>query len=81
MTTDTTIHPFRIGVPEADIADLHDRLARTRFPAQLPGDDWDTGVPVAYLRELVSYWHEKYDWREHEAKLNELPHFTTSIDG
>lgn len=81
MTIDTTIRPFRIDVAQADLDDLADRLARTRFPAALPGDDWDTGVPVAYLRELVTYWGESYDWRAQEAELNALPQFTTTIDG
>ncbi|WP_380164064.1 epoxide hydrolase family protein [Jannaschia sp. R86511] len=81
MTTDTTIRPFRIDVPQADLDDLRDRLARTRFPAPLPGDDWDTGVPVAYLRELVAHWRDDYDWRAQEARLNALPQFTTTVDG
>jgi pimeloyl-ACP methyl ester carboxylesterase len=80
-TTDTTVRPFRIDVSNAELADLHERLSRTRFPEPLPGDDWDTGVPVSYLRELVTYWHEKYDWRAQEALLNEVPQFTTVIDG
>ena len=61
--------------------DLRDRLARTRWPAALPGDDWDTGVPVGYLRELATYWHDEYDWRTHERELNALPQFVTTIDG
>lgn len=81
MPTDTSVRPFRIDVPEADLTDLRDRLARTRLPEPLPGDDWDTGVPVTYLRELVSYWRDEYDWRAQEARLNELPQFTTSVDG
>lgn len=81
MTTDTSIRPFRIDVPQAHLDDLHDRLARTRFPAPLPGDGWDTGVPVAYLRELVTYWLQEYDWRGQEDLLNQLPQYTTTIDG
>ena len=79
--TDTGVHPFTVAVPDADLADLHERLARTRFPAPLPGDGWDTGVPVHYLRELVTYWHERYDWRAAEAALNAWPQFTTTVDG
>jgi pimeloyl-ACP methyl ester carboxylesterase len=75
------IRPFRIDVPQADLDDLAERLARTRFPAPLPGDGWDTGVPVAYLRDLVEYWRSRYDWRTQEAALNEHPQFTTVIDG
>lgn len=81
MTTDTTIRPFRIDVPQGDLDDLRDRLGRTRFSTPLPGDDWDTGVPVAYLRELVTYWGQTYDWRAHEAQLNDMPQFTTMLDG
>lgn len=79
-TSSTDIRPFTIAVPQADLDDLRDRLARTRFPAPLPGDDWDTGVPVAYLRELVEHWRTAFDWRAQEARLNELPQFTTTIE-
>jgi epoxide hydrolase len=63
---DGNITPFRVDVPQADIDDLRDRLARTRWPDALPGDDWSTGVPVAYLRDLAEYWRTTYDWRAEE---------------
>ncbi|MFE2432816.1 epoxide hydrolase family protein [Streptomyces sp. NPDC059373] len=75
------IRPFRIDIPQADLDDLHDRLARTRLPRQLPGEPWSRGVPVAYLEELTGYWRDGYDWRRHEARLNEFPQFMTEIDG
>jgi epoxide hydrolase len=78
---DAEIRTFRIEVPQADLDDLHDRLARTRWPAALPGDDWTTGVPVAWLRSMAEYWRTGYNWRAAEAQLNELPQFTTEIDG
>lgn len=78
---DTAIHPFRIDVPQPELDDLHDRLARTRWPAQVPGVGWSRGVPVGYLRELAEYWRTTYDWRAQEARLNELPQFTTEVDG
>jgi epoxide hydrolase len=74
------IRPFRIDVPQADLDDLDDRLARTRWPRQLPGG-WTRGVPVSQLRELAEYWHTGYDWRAHEARLGEFPQFLTEIDG
>jgi epoxide hydrolase len=77
----TDIRPFRIQVPETDLDDLRTRLARTRWPEALPGVGWDDGVPVAYLKELVEYWRTDYDWREHETRLNEIPQFTTPVDG
>jgi len=75
------IKPFLIDVPQTDLDDLNDRLARTRWPNEVADAGWDYGFPLARLRELTEYWRTGYDWREHEAKLNELPHFTTEIEG
>jgi pimeloyl-ACP methyl ester carboxylesterase len=75
------ITPFRIEVSESDLADLKRRLRATRFPPSLPGDDWSTGVPVDYLRRVVDYWAEQYDWPAQQRMLNELPQFRTVIDG
>lgn len=75
------ISPFRIAIPQEALDDLHARLERTRWPAELPGAPWSRGVPVAYLRELATYWRAGYDWRAHEAQLNQYPQFTTELDG
>ncbi|WP_433431853.1 epoxide hydrolase family protein [Nonomuraea sp. CA-141351] len=75
------IEPFRIDVPQAELDDLADRLARTRWPDELPGVGWDHGIPLGRVRELADYWRTAYDWREHEAELNAYPQFTTEIDG
>jgi epoxide hydrolase len=75
------IKPFRIDIPQADLDDLTDRLARTRWPNDVADAGWDYGFPLARLRELAEYWRTGYDWREHEAKINELPHFSTEIEG
>jgi pimeloyl-ACP methyl ester carboxylesterase len=77
----TEIRPFRIDIPQADLDDLRDRLTRTRWPRQLPGEEWSRGVPVGYLTDLAEYWRSGYDWRRHEARLNEFPQFMTEIDG
>ena len=91
---ETDIRPFRIEVPRADLEDLRDRLARTRWANELPAETfraetqtgpvapgWEYGVPVDYVSRLVEYWRDGYDWREWEAKLNGYPQFTTTIDG
>ena len=75
------IETFEISVDDAVLQDLGDRLARTRFPDQIDGTGWEYGIPIDYLRELVAYWRDTYDWRVHEARLNELGHFRTRIDG
>ena len=68
-------------VPEAELDDLRERLERTRWPAEGPGEGWSRGVPVGYLRELAGYWRDGFDWPAQEARLNRLPQFTTTIDG
>jgi pimeloyl-ACP methyl ester carboxylesterase len=73
--------PFRIKVPDAVLTDLRERLARTRFPSEIEGSGWDYGTNLAYLKELVGYWRTKFDWREQERRLNQLPQFKTTIDG
>ena len=71
---------FHIRVDESTLGDLRLRLSMTRFPDQIDGAGWEYGTPVAYVRELVRYWRDEYDWRAQEAELNELDHFCTRID-
>jgi hypothetical protein len=77
----TEVRRFRIDIPQADLDDLRQRLARTRWPGQPPGVGWSRGVPVGYLKELAAYWADGFDWRTQEASLNELPQFVTTIAG
>jgi epoxide hydrolase len=75
------IRPFTIDIAQAQLDDLKERLARTRFPDKEIVDDWDQGIPLAYVRELVDHWQHRYDWRRCEAALNDLPNFLVEIDG
>jgi pimeloyl-ACP methyl ester carboxylesterase len=75
------VTPFRIAIGDAQLADLHDRLAGTRWPDEETVDDWSQGVPLDYLRRLCAYWADDYDWRAREARLNAVPQFRTEIDG
>jgi microsomal epoxide hydrolase len=72
---------FEIRVDDSILEDLRRRLEHTRFPDQIEGTGWEYGIPVDYLRELVEYWRDAYDWRAQEARLNQLEHFRTRIDG
>jgi pimeloyl-ACP methyl ester carboxylesterase len=75
-----SLRPFTVSVSDAELADLHERLSRTRFPQPAPTDDWDAGTPNSYLREAVDAW-KAFDWRAAEARINSYPHFMTEIDG
>jgi len=75
------IRPFRVAVSDDELTDLRDRLARTRWAPDTPGEGWSRGVPTAYLRELGEYWQMAFDWRAAEARLNAHPQFLTEIDG
>jgi pimeloyl-ACP methyl ester carboxylesterase len=78
---DTAIRPFRVNVPEADLVDLRQRIAATRWPTNELVADRSQGVQLATLRALAEYWTTEHDWRTCEAKLNALPQFKTEIDG
>ena len=81
VTTADEIRPFRIDVSAADLEDLRDRLARTRWPDELPGVGWSYGVSRDFVNEMTELWRTSFDWRKQEAVLNEFPQFTTTVDG
>jgi epoxide hydrolase len=74
------VRPFVVEVPQADLDDLHERLARTRFAPAAPGDSWEYGTPESYLRSMVERW-AAFDWRAVEDRLNAYPAFMTEVDG
>jgi pimeloyl-ACP methyl ester carboxylesterase len=73
--------PFTLNVPDADIADLRERLARVRWPDEPPLEPWSTGSSVAYMRTLVDYWRNGFDWRAWESRLNGFRQFTVPVGG
>jgi pimeloyl-ACP methyl ester carboxylesterase len=73
--------PFTVAVPNAVLADLRERLERTRWPDQLPGTGWSYGTDTAYLRELTAYWQKGFDWRAQEKRLNGFQNYRAGIDG
>src|SRR3954447_9068537 len=73
--------PFTLRVPDEAIADLRERLARTRFPDPAPGGPWAYGTDVGYLRGLVDYWRDSFDWRAEEARLNAFPQYKVPLHG
>jgi pimeloyl-ACP methyl ester carboxylesterase len=73
------VEPFRIQVSDEALADLRARLARTRFPDEIADSGWTYGTDLAYAKELVAYWRDRYDWRRHEAALNTLPQFRARV--
>jgi pimeloyl-ACP methyl ester carboxylesterase len=77
----TAIRQFRIETPQADLENLRARLAATRFPEKETVDDFSQGVPRATMQALARYWHDEYDWRKCESRLNAVPQFITEIDG
>ena len=75
------VHPFEVSVPEADLADLRQRLAATKWPEREAVADPTQGVQLATMQNLARYWGTEYDWGKCEARLKALPHFITEIDG
>jgi epoxide hydrolase len=77
----TRVVPFTIRVPDGVLTDLKQRLARARFPGEVEGAGWTYGTDLTYLKGLVTYWHDKFDWRAQERRLNRFEQFKTNIDG
>ncbi len=77
----TSIEPYRLAIPEAQLDDLRARLALTRWPEAELVDDWSQGVPLETMQALIAYWRDRYDWRRCEAQLNAWGQYTTEIDG
>ncbi|GGG92850.1 epoxide hydrolase family protein [Pedobacter zeae] len=75
------LSPFKIEVEQTVLDDLQYRLQHTRWTDEPEGADWSYGTNGAYLKQLLTYWQNDYDWRKHESALNVLPHFKAEIDG
>ncbi len=73
--------PFTAHFPDEVLDDLHSRLAHTRWPEPLPYPGWTSGADLGYMRVLVDYWANSFDWRAQERRLNSFPQFTAEIDG
>jgi microsomal epoxide hydrolase len=76
-----SIQPFKVDISQATLDDLRDRLARTRWSDEVAGAGWNYGTSLSYLKELVRYWQNEYDWRAQEAALNQFAQFKAQIDG
>ena len=75
------VEPFQINVSQEVLDDLRQRLQRTRWPDAVEGAGWDYGTNLDYMKELTSYWQHQYNWRRHEAELNQFAQFKATIDG
>lgn len=73
--------PYTVQVAQETLDDLRARLPHTRWPDQVRGADWDYGTNLAYLKELVTYWREGFDWRAQEQAINRFAHFRATVDG
>ena len=78
--TDFASTPFKVEIDAADVADLRDRLSRTRWPEKEPVDDWSQGIPLAYVQELCRWWAEDYDMGLAD-RINAFPQEKATIDG
>ena len=81
MSTTASARLFQLHVPDEVLADLRARLARVRWPDEPPGAPWSYGTSVDYLRGLIEYWRDGFDWRKQEAALNRFTQFKVPIAG
>jgi len=76
-----TTGSFKINIAQETLDDLRQRLAKTRWPDEIQGADWDYGANLEYMKKFVRYWQDKLDWREQEDLMNRFAHFRTDIEG
>jgi len=81
MKTPLDITPFTIQIEAETLSDLRERIRRTRWPEHAPGAAWEQGTDLEYLRQLLTYWADEFDWRAQESKLNAPDQFRTDLDG
>jgi pimeloyl-ACP methyl ester carboxylesterase len=79
--SEAIVRAFELNISDAQLTDLKQRLAATRFPEAETPDDWSQGVPLSYAQELTTYWLEEYDWRAREAYYNRFPQFKVNLQG
>jgi microsomal epoxide hydrolase len=70
---------FKLIVPTSAITDLRERLERTRLPDESPGPSWAYGTDVDWMRGLIEYWRDTFDWRLQEARLNTFPQYKVRL--
>jgi pimeloyl-ACP methyl ester carboxylesterase len=75
------IERFEIPFSEAALRDLHERLARTRWPDEIPGSGWDYGFPLGYLREICRYWKDEFDWKARISRFARSHHYRCTVQG
>ena len=81
MTSPVRVSPFNVQVPDQVLSDLRDRIRNTRWPPGAPGREWEQGTDLEYLKGLLGYWADGFDWRAQERELNRFKHFRAEIDG
>ncbi|WP_419827579.1 epoxide hydrolase family protein [Sphingomonas sp.] len=75
------LEPFQVAIPDDAIDDLHRRIDATRWPDRLEDVAWEHGTELGYLRDLIGYWRNGFDWRRYEARINTHPQFIAHFDG
>lgn len=75
------IQPFTVAVPAETLDDIQERLARTRWPDEVEEADWDYGVPLDYMHEVIEHWRTRFDWRDAERQLNAFANYRADVDG
>lgn len=75
----SNIQPYKISVSDSVLTELTQKLSSAKFPDELDNAGWEYGSPLADVKKLTAYWRDKFNWRNVEAKLNELPNYTCTI--
>ena len=78
---DESIRPFKVETSDEEINDLHQRIEKFRLTPPLEDSRFHYGFNSNYLKKIISYWRNTFDWRKQVEVLNKYPHFKTKIEG
>ncbi len=76
-----TAKSFKVSISQATLEDLRQRLTNTRWTDEIKGADWNYGTNLEYMKRLVEYWRDDFDWPAQEANINRFAHFRADVDG
>jgi pimeloyl-ACP methyl ester carboxylesterase len=72
---------FKLNISNEELEDLYQRLSQTRWPDEIEGANWDYGIPLDYMKEIVNYWTDQFDWRSVEKRINTFNHYKVNVEG
>src|SRR5215813_447640 len=73
------LKPFKVDIPQETVNRSLERVRKSRLPDRLDAPDWRYGANWSYMKSLVEYWANRFDWKKAQANLNRYPQFLAHV--